>query len=94
MPDLLRLDEPSWFPKAVEGLETHEVVDGYIIYQSDRGRVHYLNRTAVIVLALCTGRNCVTEMPNLLRLAFGLASPPAAETRACLERLVMESLVY
>jgi hypothetical protein len=94
MPDLSRLDEPAWYPKAVEGLETHEVADGYIIYQSDRDRVHYLNQTAAVLLALCTGKNCVTEMPDLLRSAFGLASSPAAETRDCLERLVTESLIY
>lgn len=93
MQEMSRLDDPTWCPKAVEGVETHEVADGYIIYQADRDRVHYLNHTATILLALCTGRNRVTEMPELLRLAFGLGSRPAAETRACLEQLIAENLI-
>jgi hypothetical protein len=93
MQDPSRIDDPSWYPKAAEGVETHEVADGYIIYQSDRDRVHYLNPTAAIVLALCTGRNRATEIPGLLRLAFDLPSPPVAETRLCLEQLVAENLI-
>jgi hypothetical protein len=92
--DVSRLDESTWYPKAVEGLETHEVAAGYIIYQPDRDRVHYLNQTAAILFALCTGENCVTEMPELLRAAFGLASPPAAETRDCLKALIGKNLIY
>jgi hypothetical protein len=93
MQDVAGLDDPSWCPKAAEGVETHEVADGYILYQSDRDRVHYLNQTAAIVLALCTGRTRVTEMPDLVRLAFGLAAPPAAEIRTCLEQLATENLI-
>jgi hypothetical protein len=93
MQDLSRIDDPNWRPRAAEGVETHEMADGYVLYQSDRDRVHYLNQTAAILLALCTGRNRVTEMPDLLRLAFDLASPPAAETRVCLEQLVAENLI-
>ncbi len=93
MEDIFAPNDQGWHPRAAEGLETHEVADGYIIYQRDRDRVHYLNQTAVIVLALCTGKNCATEMPELLRSAFGLASAPVAETRDCLERLVEEGLI-
>ncbi len=93
MQDSSRLDDPTWYPRSADGLETHEVADGYIIYQSDRDRVHYLNHTAAILLALCTGKNCVTEMPELLRSAFGLAALPVAETRECLERLAAEHLI-
>jgi hypothetical protein len=93
MQDLSRLDDPTWCPRAAEVTETNEVADGYIIYQSERDRVHYLNQTAAILLALCTGQNRVTEMPELLRLAFDLGAPPVAETRVCLEQLVAEGLV-
>jgi hypothetical protein len=93
MPDLSHLDDPTWCPKAVVGVEIHEAADGYILYQAEQERVHYLNRTAVILLALCTGKTRVDEMPGLLQSAFALGAPPAAETRACLERLVGESLI-
>jgi hypothetical protein len=91
--NLSRIDDPDWRPRTAEGVEAHATEDGYILYQSDRDRVHHLNPTAAILLALCTGRNRVTEMPDLLRLAFDLASPPTEETRACLEQLVAENLI-
>ena len=94
MQDLSRIDDPTWRPKTALGVETHATEDGYILYQADRDRVHHLNPTAVVLLALCTGQNSVGEMPELLRLAFGLASPPTAETRACLEQFVAENLIF
>jgi hypothetical protein len=93
MQDLSWIDDPSWRPKVVEGVETHALADGYILYQTDRDRVHHLNPTAAILLALCTGQNRAAEMADLLRQAFDLASPPAAETRLCLEQLVAEHLI-
>lgn len=93
MQDLSRIDDPDWRPKAVEGVETHQAEDGYILYQPDGERVHQLNATAAILLALCTGTHRAAELPDLLRAAFGLASPPTAETRACLEQFVAEKLV-
>jgi hypothetical protein len=88
-----RIDDPDWRPRAADGVETDATPDGYIVYQPDRGRVHHLNQTAAILFALCTGQNRVTELPDLLRSALSLASSPAAETRACLEQFVAESLI-
>lgn len=93
MQDPFRLDDPDWRPKAVEGVETHQTEDGYILYQADGERVHHLNPTAAILLALCTGTNRVSELPGLLRSAFNLASPPTDETRACLAQFVAENLI-
>jgi hypothetical protein len=93
MQDASRIDDPSWRPRAAPDVETHEVEDGFILYQSDRDRVHHLNRTAAILFALCTGQNRAVEMPELLRSAFGLASPPVAEARDCLEQLAAEYLI-
>jgi hypothetical protein len=88
-----RIDDPDWRPRGADGVETDATPDGYIVYQPDRGRVHHLNQTAAILFALCTGENRVAEMPDLLRVAFNLTSPPTAETRACLEQFVAESLI-
>ena len=38
-----------------EGLDVNEVPDGYVIYQTEADRVHYLNKTAAIVFELCDG---------------------------------------
>jgi FkbM family methyltransferase len=74
-------------------LEIDEVADGYIVYQPDRDRVHYLNRTAALVLELCNGRNAEADLPELLQLAWDLPAPPVEEVAECLKLLSMEGLI-
>jgi hypothetical protein len=93
MPDPSRIDDPLWRPTAAPGVEIHQVEDGCILYQTDRDRVHHLNRTAAILFTLCTGQNGVAELQEALRLAFDLASAPAAEARGCLRQLAAEDLI-
>ena len=45
-----------------DGHEFNPVPDGYVIYQSGRDRVHFLNPTAVIVYELCDGRHSVEQI--------------------------------
>jgi hypothetical protein len=85
--------DPEWCPKQASGIETNEVADGYIVYQPAADRVRYLNHTAAILLELCNGRNRVRDMPELIRLAFDLSSPPVEEVRECIEQLVREGLI-
>lgn len=80
-------------PSSVPGLEINPVADGYIVYQPDRDRIHYLNATAAVVLELCNGRNSVDDLAELLQLAFDLAEPPVEAIAACLETLVQEGLI-
>jgi len=81
------------YPELVPGLEVNQVADGYIVHQSDRARVHYLNNTAAIVMELCNGRNAEAEMPRLLQLAYELAAPPIGEVEECLKTLRAEGLI-
>ena len=74
-------------------IEINEVADGYIVYQSDRDRVHYLNQTAALVLELCNGRNAEADLPELLRLAWDLSEAPIEEVTECLEVLRKEGLI-
>ena len=74
-------------------LEINAVADGYIVYQPDRDRVHYLNQTAALVLELCNGRNAEADLPELLRLAWDLPAPPVEEVAECLEALRKEGLI-
>jgi hypothetical protein len=83
----------SDYPKQADNLEINEVADGYIVYQPERDRVHYLNHTAALVLTFCTGGNRADEIPHLLKQAFDLPKPPAAEVRDCLAKFVEEGLV-
>jgi Coenzyme PQQ synthesis protein D (PqqD) len=69
-----------------------ETADGYVVYDDQRDRVHQLNRTAALVLELCTGENTEADIARLLQNAFGLDSPPEEETQACLGQLRAEGL--
>lgn len=80
-------------PSSVPGLEINPVADGYIVYQADRDRIHYLNSTAAVVLELCNGRNAATDLPELLRLAFDLSEPPVEAVAQCLKTLIEEGLI-
>jgi len=80
-------------PKQVDGIEVNPVADEYVVYQANRGRVHFLNLTAVLVLEMCTGRVRAGEMPGLLKDAYHLAEPPTAEVAECLATLLDEGLV-
>jgi hypothetical protein len=80
-------------PLKAPDLEVSEVVDGYVVYQPARDRVHYLNRTAVVVLELCTGEHTVDAITALVQDAFDLPEPPTAEISACLAQLQQEQLV-
>jgi hypothetical protein len=81
------------YPKQADDLEINEVADGFIVYQPERERVHYLNHTAALVLTFCNGQNRSDEIPDMLRAAYDLAQPPAEEVRECLAKLVEEGLV-
>ena len=93
---LSRVDDGSGSdqcPRKAPDLEVNEVVDGYVVYQPAFDRVHYLNRTAVIVLELCTGENDADAIITAVQEAFDLAQPPTAEISACLAQLRQEQLV-
>ncbi|MBV8358232.1 MAG: PqqD family protein [Deltaproteobacteria bacterium] len=80
-------------PVMAPDLELNEVADGYIVYQPDRDRVHYLNQTAAVVLELCNGKNAEADIPELVRLAWDLPEPPTEEVADCLKGLRQESLI-
>jgi hypothetical protein len=80
-------------PRKADDLEVNEVVDGYVVYQPALDRVHYLNRTAVIVLELCTGDNDAAAIAAFVQDAFDLPEQPTVEVGACLGQLQHEQLV-
>jgi hypothetical protein len=80
-------------PERIEGLEITRVEDGFLIYQRDRDRVHYLNHTAVLVLELCNGRNGAGEIAELVRKTYGLPRAPEREVDEVLGQLHDEGLI-
>jgi len=83
----------SEYPKIAEGIDINEVEDGYVIYQSEKDKVHYLNKTAVLVLEACTGENTTADITAIVKEAYGLEAAPEKEVADCLNTLMQEGLV-
>jgi hypothetical protein len=81
-------------PKKSDGLEIDEVEDGFVIYQPDRDRVHYLNPTANLILELCDGSLTATQIAELIAQTFDLAAPPNQEVEEALAKLEAEGLTH
>ena len=80
-------------PSRADALEIHEVVDGFVVYDTERDRVHYLNHTAALVLQLCDGKHDGSAIAKLIQEAFALSEPPSGEVEECLGRFGEEGLV-
>lgn len=81
------------FPKISHEIDINEVEDGYVIYQKEKDKVHYLNKTAVLVLESCTGKNSAVDIGTIVRDAYGLSEVPEREVADCLESLFQEGLI-
>ena len=81
------------FPKRASGLEINAIEGGFMVYQSERNRVHYLNHTAVLILELCNGANSVAQIAKLVRDAFGLEDTHEVEVGEIMTRMEEEALV-
>ena len=80
-------------PQMVAGLEVDAVSDGYVVHDSRRDRIHYLNQTAAVVLELCNGRFAEKDMPLFLQRAFDLPEAPLSDVATCLASLRHEGLI-
>jgi hypothetical protein len=76
-----------------EGLDVNEVTDGYVIYQIEADRVHYLNKTAAIVFELCDGARGADEIVARVGKMFEVEGTADGEIEACLQSLIKEGLV-
>jgi hypothetical protein len=80
-------------PRRAAGVELSEVTDGFLVYQPERDRVHYLNATAALLLEICDGSLAASDLPPFLAAAFSLAEPPRDEVASCLATLLAEGLL-
>jgi hypothetical protein len=76
-----------------DGLEIVEVADGFVVYQTERDRVHYFNHTAALVLTWCDGTRDIPQITELLGESYELPQPPLAEVQQCIDHLREEGLV-
>ena len=97
MPDHpVRSDHPahSDHPVRSDIIEINPVDDGYVVYDPDYDRVHYLNHTAAVVLELCTGANSLADIAAGVRAAYGLSDSLEMHVRECVGKLRAERLVW
>jgi hypothetical protein len=76
-----------------EGLDVNEVPDGYVIYQTEADRVHYLNKTAAIVFELCDGARGTDDIVARVSKMFEVEGTAHGEIEACVQSLLKEGLV-
>lgn len=81
------------YSKQVEGLDISPTDDGFVIYEKERDRVHYLNHTANIVLLLCSGGNSASDIAAMLQEHFQLDEPPLDDVESILESFLEEGLI-
>ncbi len=77
----------------MDGLDISPAEDGYIIYQAELDRVHFMNATAVLILELCNGKNSEEEIVDLIREGCGLEENPADAVRETLAKMKAEGLL-
>jgi len=80
-------------PKQIVGLDIDQTDEGYIIYEPDNDRVHYLNPTAALILELCNGTNSVTGIAELLQHAYKLPELPMQTVQDVLTQMKDEGLL-
>ena len=83
------MNQPVRNPK----IEINQVEDGYVVYDENRDRVHYLNHTAVLVLELCNGEHSPEDIVAILQRTYELPEPPDEEVTACLRQLRREGMI-
>lgn len=80
-------------PEPADGLDVHEVDDGFVVFDASTDRVHYLNPTASVVFSLCDGTRTTAEVAELVRSAWDLEAPPADDVAACVAQLRDEGVL-
>jgi Coenzyme PQQ synthesis protein D (PqqD) len=80
-------------PKRLAELGINRIEDGFVIYEADRDRAHYLNHSAVAVLELCDGRRSVLQIAECIRKLYDLGKVPRRDVEGVLAKLGGEGLV-
>jgi hypothetical protein len=80
-------------PAPADGLDVHEVEDGFVVFDAASDRVHYLNPTATVVFSLCDGTRTVDAIAALVQSAWELDAPPVDDVVACVAQLRDEGVL-
>ena len=80
-------------PAPANGLDVHEVEDGFVVFDASNDRVHYLNPTATVVFSLCDGSRTTEEVAELVQSAWELDVAPIDDVAACIAQLRDEGVL-
>ncbi len=80
-------------PCRVPNIELMPMDEGFMAYDAEAGRVHYLNRTAAIVFELCDGETTAEAIAAAMQELYGLSEPPSREVTSCLKSLGEKGLL-
>jgi len=83
----------SAYPRHIDDLDINPADDGFIIYQPEEDRVHFLNPTAVFILELCNGRNSMADIIEVIQHAYGLADAPVNVVQEAVTKMKVEGLL-
>jgi hypothetical protein len=74
-------------------LELSEVPDGYVVYDSTKDRVHFLNPTAAVIYELCDGNHTIGEIRDILISGYQLDRFPDEDFRTAVDSMLAEGLI-
>jgi hypothetical protein len=80
-------------PRRVPNIELEPIAEGFMAYDAEASRVHYLNRTAGIVLQLCDGETTAETIAATMQDIYSLSEPPSGEVASCLQSLREDGLL-
>ncbi len=80
-------------PQKKDGLDINESADGFVIYDPDTDKVHFLNHTTVVILEFCNGKNTEEEIVALIGKAYHLDEVPEKEILSIIGKLNEEGLI-
>ena len=75
------------------GCEISHMPDGFVVYQAEKDKVHYLNPTAAMIYELCDAKLTASGIAAYLQRTFSLSEPPTAEVADCIDSLVKQGLI-
>ena len=75
------------------GLEVNEVPDGYVVYQSSKDRVHFLNPIAAVIFELCDGNHTAADIRSILVAGYELSRSPTRISSSALSTMLTEGLI-
>lgn len=80
-------------PIANPRLEVISSDDGFVVHDSERGLVHYLNETAAIVFSLCDGDRGPAAISKLVQEYFDLSERPDEDVQSVIGDLLEKGML-